>query len=385
MSRLEIIGQLRAHLTDVMPDAETMWQTQPAIRRGWLSRGQQVGNTRPVFRGHLAVDSDHAYVTLSERFAPLGYTPLLHRDGDYDVIEALRKISRSAREGRPKAMRWLPNVVLLLLTVVTTTLVGAIMEQSQALIEDPALFLQRPALILTGLPASLTIMSILGIHELGHYFVARRHGLDTTLPYFIPVPFGFGTFGAIIRIRSPWHNRKALFDVGLAGPIAGLVVALPLFFVGLMLSPHQPPIPESTPLGSPLLLSWMEDIVYGLRGIPENHEIYVNAMTFAAWYGLVVTGYNLLPVGQLDGGHVATALLGRWARVLGTIVLVALVALGALVWQGWYIWAALIFFLGRRHPDPHNTVAPLGKTRTIVGLLVFVLLALLFTPSPFPM
>jgi Zn-dependent protease len=383
-SRLERIAQLRAHLTDVMPDAETMWQTQPTVRRGWLNRRPTTQQDNLIFRGHLAIDSDQAYAALSERFVPLGYTPLLRREGDYDIVIALHHVFGAARKGQARALRWLPNVALLLITIVTTTLMGAILEQSQALLQNPMLLFQQPALILTGLPASLTIMSILGIHELGHYFVARRHGLETTLPYFIPVPFGFGTFGAIIRIRTPWHNRKALFDVGLAGPLAGLVVALPLFFVGLMLSPHQPPIPEGTPLGSPLLLSWIEDAVYALRGIPEHHEIYVNAMTFAAWFGLVVTGFNLLPVGQLDGGHVAHALLGRWGRVVGVLVMIALIVLGTIAWQGWYIWAAMIFLSGWQHPDPLNTVAPLGRKRTIAGLLLFVLLALLFTPAPLP-
>ena len=383
-SRLERIAQLRAHLADVMPDAETMWQTQPTVRRGWLNRRPTTPQDNLIFRGHLAIDSDQAYAALSERFVPLGYTPLLRHEGDYDIVIALHYVFGAARKGQAQALRWLPNVALLLITIVTTTLMGAILEQSQALLQNPMLLFQQPALILTGLPASLTIMSILGIHELGHYFVARRHGLETTLPYFIPVPFGFGTFGAIIRIRTPWHNRKALFDVGLAGPLAGLVVALPLFFVGLMLSPHQPPIPEGTPLGSPLLLRWIEDAVYALRGIPEHHEIYVNAMTFAAWFGLVVTGFNLLPVGQLDGGHVAHALLGRWGRVVGVLVMIALIVLGTIAWQGWYIWAAMIFLSGWQHPDPLNTVAPLGRTRTIAGLLVFVLLALLFTPTPLP-
>jgi Zn-dependent protease len=384
-TRLEIIGQLRAHLPDIMPDAETIWQTTPTARRhGWLYRRQQAVQSHLIFRGHLAVDSETAYTALSERFIPLGYTPLLRREGDYDVIVALHRVFGSARKGAPQVTRWLPNAVLLLITIITTTLMGAVLEQSQALVNNPMLLFQQPALVLTGLPASFTIMSILGIHELGHYFVARRHRLETTLPYFIPVPFGFGTFGAIIRIRTPWHNRKALFDVGLAGPIAGLLVALPLFFVGLMTSPHQPPIPEGTPLGSPLLLRWIEDAVYLLRGIPEHHEIYVNAMTFAAWFGLVVTGFNLLPVGQLDGGHVAHALLGRRARALGLAVMVALVILGTLAWQGWYAWAAMIFLSGWQHPDPLNTVAPLGRPRMIAGLFAFVLIALLFTPSPFP-
>jgi Zn-dependent protease len=386
-SRLETIGQLRAQLVDVMPDAETMWKVSTEPPRGWASRlARRVQPIEPplTFRGRLAVDADQAYKTLKERFATLGYTPLLRRHGDHDLIIALARVFPDGTQSKLPPARWVPNVLLLLLTIVTTTLMGAVMEQGELLVKNPMLFFQRPALILTGIPASLTIMSILGIHELGHYFMARRHGLETTLPYFIPVPFGFGTFGAIIRIRTPWQNRKALFDVGIAGPLAGLIVALPLFFLGLMISPHQLPIPEGTPLGSPLLLRWMENAVYAIRGIPEHHEIYVNAMTFAAWFGLVVTGFNLLPVGQLDGGHVAYAVLGRWARILGIVVLGTLVILGIWAWSGWYMWAAFIFLSGWQHPAPLNALAPLDRKRILLGLLAFVLIVLLFTPAPFP-
>lgn len=387
-SRLETIGQLRAQLIDMMPDAETMWRGAIEPPQGWAGRlarrTQPAEGGPPTFRGHLVVDSDQAYNLLRARFAELGFTPLFQRHGDYDLIIALPHVFPDGAQSKLPPARWIPNALLLLLTIVTTTLMGAVMEQGELLMQNPMLFFQRPALILTGIPASLTIMSILGVHELGHYFVARRHGLETTLPYFIPVPFGFGTFGAIIRIRTPWQNRKALFDVGVAGPLAGLLVALPLFFLGLMTSPHQPPIPEGTPLGSPLLLRWMENAVYAIRGIPEHHEIYVNAMTFAAWFGLVVTGFNLLPVGQLDGGHVAYAVLGRWARILGIAVLGALVILGIWAWSGWYMWAAFIFLSGWQHPAPLNALAPLGRKRGLIGLLVFALIVLLFTPAPFP-
>jgi membrane-associated protease RseP (regulator of RpoE activity) len=228
-------------------------------------------------------------------------------------------------------------------------------------------------------------MGILGVHELAHYFVARRHGLDSSLPYFIPVPFGFGTFGAIIRIRMPWQDRKALFDVGIAGPLAGFAVALPIFFFGLLNSPAMPPQPDGTPLGSPLLLQWIEQWVYLIRDIPQDYDIYVNAMTFAAWFGLVVTGFNLLPIGQLDGGHVIYSVLGRYAQAIGIIALGALFALGTFVWSGWYGWAAFIMLSGWRHPPPLNTVAPLGTRRIIVGIAVLALTVLLFTPAPFPM
>jgi len=396
LSRLEIIGQLRAQLSDIMPDAETMWSTQqspagetrepasrpdsPRARRLQLAAA---GRNPPAFRGHLSLDPAEAYALLSERFLELGYTPLFRSQQGFDYVIALPHVFKSQDGAARSPRHWVPNLILLLLTLVTTTLMGAVLEQGPLLLDNPLLLLETPRLILTGIPASLTIMSILGIHELGHYFVARRHGLETTLPYFIPVPFGFGTFGALIRIRTPWENRKALFDVGLAGPLAGLVVALPLFFIGLMLSPHQPPLPDSTTLGSPLLLQGIERIVYALRGIPPGHEIYVNAMTFAAWFGLVVTGFNLLPAGQLDGGHVAYAVLGRWGKMVAAAVMVGLVGLGLLMWRSLLFWAAFIFISGWQHPAPLNALEPLGRKRTLIGLLVFVLTALLFTPSPF--
>lgn len=386
ISRLEMVGQLRALLVDVMPDAETMWSTlgrQPGTNAPGRMARQSAMQNPLAFRGHLAVDSEEAYPLLRERFASLGYTPLLRQEGDYDVAVALPLLFESARQGA-KPARWMPNLILLLITIVTTTLMGAVMEQGELLAQNPLALFQQPLLILTGIPASLTIMSILGVHELAHYFVARRHGLATTLPYFIPVPFGFGTFGAIIRIRTPWENRRALFDVGLAGPLAGFLVALPLFFVGLLLSPARPPIPDGVPLGSPLLLKWVENLVYLIRGIPQDYEIYVNAMTFAAWFGLVVTGFNLLPVGQLDGGHVAYAVLGRWARVLGFVVLASLIPLGFLLWNGWFVWAAFIFLSGWQHPEPLNALAPLGLKRLALGIGAFALIVLLFTPAPFP-
>ena len=363
-SRLELIGQLRARLIEVLPDAETLWN--------------QRSETTTAFRGHLVVDPEQAYALLRERFAEIGYTPLLREQDGYTLVIALPHTFQA------KPTSYVVNLILLILTFLTTALMGAIMEQGERLMENPRLFFEQPWLLLTGIPASLTIMSILGVHELAHYFVARRHNLDSSLPYFIPVPFGFGTFGAIIRIRAPWENRKALFDVGIAGPLAGFIVALPLFFIGLLISPAQPPIAGAQTLGSPLLLKWLEDLVYLIRGIPSNHEIYVNAMTFAAWFGLVVTGFNLLPIGQLDGGHVAYAMLGRWAGALGLFVLFTLFVLGAVMWSGWFVWGAFILFSGWQHPAPLNTLAPLGKKRLAIGILVWALTLLLFTPNPFP-
>jgi membrane-associated protease RseP (regulator of RpoE activity) len=261
---------------------------------------------------------------------------------------------------------------------------GAIMEQGEILVQNPWAFFQEPALLLTGIPASLTIMGILGIHELAHYFAARRHGLDSSLPYFIPVPLGFGTFGAIIRMRTPWKNRNALFDVGVAGPLAGILVALPLFFLGLINSPTMAPQPDGMPLGTPLLLQWLESLVYLIKDIPRDYDIYVNSWTFAAWFGLVVSGFNLLPIGQLDGGHVAYAVLGNKTKFLSTLALVTIGMLGLLLWPGWYLWIAFTFLSGWIHPPPLNTLEPLSIERKVLGVIVFILTILMFTPSPFP-
>lgn len=362
ISRLETIGRLRACILPVLPDAETLWN--------------QSDQHSVLFRGHLSADADTAFAQLRQSLAGLGYTPILRHQDGYDVVIAIRHVFQAG------ANRWVINLVLFLLTLCTTTVMGAWMEQYEQVGDNVGRLFQQPRLLLAGLPAALTIMGILGVHELAHYFVARRYGLDTTLPFFIPVPLGFGTFGAIIRIRTPWENRKALFDVGIAGPLAGFLVALPIFVIGMFTSPIKPIPPDAAMLGSPLLLQWIENWVEALRGVPPGYDTYLNAMSFAAWFGLVVTGFNLLPVGQLDGGHVAYAVLGPWTRYLGSLVMLILLGLGLFMWNGWFVWAAFIMLSGWQHPAPLNTLAPLGRKRKLIALLALFLLILLFTPTP---
>jgi len=376
-SRLEHIARLRAQLVGVLADAETLWQR--SAPSGPLARRTRA-RSAIAFRGHLVMDPAEGFALLRERFAELGYTPALRKEGESEIVTAIPGVFA---ESTPE--RWWVNLILFLITIGTTTLVGAIMEQGQQLAQNPMLFFEQPLLILTGIPASMAIMSILGVHELGHYVAARRHGLNSSLPYFIPIPFGLvGTLGAIIRMRTPWHNRNALFDVGAAGPLSGLAIALPLFFVGLMLSPTLPPQPDGTPLGTPLLLSWIEDLVYVLRDIPPDHDIYVNSWTFAAWFGLFVSGLNLLPIGQLDGGHVAYAVLGNRMRIASTLVLVVIGILAMFFWPGWYMWIGFSFLSGWMHPPPLNAIEPLSKERRLLGIVIFCLMVLLFTPAPFP-
>jgi len=369
-SRLEAVAQLRAQLAGILADTETLWETAP----------KQSGAQVLRFRGHMITDSGEGYPLLRQRFAALGYTPIVRREGEYEVVTALPIVFASST---PK--RWWINLVLFLLTIASTTLVGAVLEQELPFDESMMRIFQDPRLLLSGIPASLTIMGILTVHEFGHYFAARKHGLDSSLPYFIPLPFGLiGTMGAIIRMRTPWEDRDALFDVGAAGPLAGIAIALPLFFIGLMVSPALPPQPGGVPLGTPLLLRWMEDLVYVLRGIPQDYDIYVNSWAFTAWFAVFVSGLNLLPIGQLDGGHVAYAVLGDRMRVLSTVVLVVLGALAIFLWSGWYMWIGFSFLSGWMHPPPLNALAPLSKTRRILGYCVFALMVLLFTPAPFP-
>ncbi|MFZ2419600.1 MAG: site-2 protease family protein, partial [Anaerolineae bacterium] len=229
-----------------------------------------------------------------------------------------------------------------------------------------------------------TLLAILGTHELGHYFVARWHKVDVTLPYFIPVPFGLGTFGAFIKMKSPVENRRALFDVAVAGPLAGLVVALPLLVIGLLTSPVRPIISGGGGLqeGNSLLYGLLKLLIYH-QWLPGNGvDVHLSSMAFAAWFGLLVTAFNLLPVGQLDGGHILYA-LGVTSRWLGYGVLAVLLVLGALAWSGWYVWAALIYFVtGLEHPAPLDEITRLDPPRRWLGAIAIVIFILLFAPIP---
>ena len=377
-SRLEVVAQLRAELIGILENVETVWHTpspHPQAKRLFGSR------TPISFRGDLIADPEEGYKQIRERFESLRYTPTMREEDGQVIVTALPVVF-----GRSIPERWWINLVLYVLSILSTMFVGALLEQEQPELADAVMALLRePRLILNGLPASLTIMGILTVHELGHYFAARKHGLNSSLPYFIPLPFGLiGTMGAVIHMRTPWQDRDALFDVGAAGPLAGIAVALPLFFIGMMLSPAEPPQAIGTELGAPLLLGWMEDLVYVLRGIPEDYVIYVNSWTFTAWFALFVSGLNLLPIGQLDGGHVAYAVLGDRMRIVTGAVVALVGVLGLILWQGWFAWIFFSLLSGWQHPPPLNALSRLSPGRQKLGIVVFALMVLLFTPSPFP-
>lgn len=328
-----------------------------------------------VARGTLRLPAADAFARLRSGL-PEGTRPQLRqgRDGSTVLLLVPGRAASSAT-ARP----WL-HWLLFALTLGTTTWAGALQQGL-----DP---LQDPAAILRGLPYSLALMAILGVHELGHYFAARRHGMDVTPPYFIPVPFALGTFGAFIQMRSQPASRSSLFDVAVAGPLAGLAVAVPALLVGLRSSELVAGSPADlaqgagTSVASSVLFALVAKLALGAE-LGLGHAVRLSPLAFAGWLGLFVTALNLLPIGQLDGGHAARAMLGDHAgRVVSTVAMWSLLLLGLFVWPGLFMWAIIVFFLAGRGAPPADDLTPLPGGRWLVGVLTFVLLVSLLLPLP---
>ncbi len=319
-------------------------------------------------KGRFLVDRDAAQSILTDRLAPHGYYPVIRGDEELTIV---RVASSPARVSIP----WV-HILLLLATLATTVFVGATHRGA-----DP---FADPSSLLLGLPFAVTLLSILGVHELGHYFTARRYRIRVTLPYFIPVPVGLGTFGAFIKMKSPVTDRRALFDVGIAGPLAGLCLAVPAVIVGLAWSQLLPETRSGQVgivLGEPLLFSLLQWVALG--PLPDGTDVLLHPVAFAGWIGLFVTALNLLPIGQLDGGHVSYAVVGTHHRKVAIVTVAILVVMGIAFWPGWLFWAALALILGLKHPPPLDDTMPLDPRRRVGGYLSLLLLLGLITPSPF--
>lgn len=333
-----------------------------------------------TFTGHYPHSGEAAYEEIRTRFEALGYTPMLRRERKHDELLAMRGVVGQATTGNP-----LINILLLVATILTTLAAGAALSGDDSFFR--ALLAGRlDALVAAGrlgAPFALTLLGILGVHEFGHYIAARLHGVAVTLPYFIPMPVGgLGTLGAFISVRSPMKSRKVLFDIGLAGPIAGFVVALPLLFVGLMLSEPVSVFARGLTLerlGSSILVDF---IVASITDLQPGQTLGVHPVLFAAWLGILITGINLLPVGQLDGGHIAYGLLGRSAHHLARGTLLLLFIAGFALSTTWLIWAFFVILGGIHHPPPLNDITGLNRPRQIAGLLTIILFFLIITPAP---
>jgi membrane-associated protease RseP (regulator of RpoE activity) len=287
---------------------------------------------------------------------------------------------------KPHHRYWL-HALLLLLTLVSTTVVGAGLAASFAEnrafdffadLEGYVRMWHDPAYLLTGLPFSLTLLSILLAHEFGHFLAARYYNVNVTLPFFIPAPSLIGTMGAFIRIRSPIFSKRVLFDIGVAGPLAGFALLVWPLAVGVSLSKVAAGTTGELVFGTPLILRLFEWIAF--PGVGAD-AILLHPVARAAWVGLLATALNLLPIGQLDGGHILYAFLGERTKILTRVFILALIPMGFFFAYSWLVWAALLFFFGMRHPaiiDP----APVGRVRAWLAILALIVFVLSFTAAP---
>jgi membrane-associated protease RseP (regulator of RpoE activity) len=280
--------------------------------------------------------------------------------------------------------------LLFALTLISTLVVGASFAASYALGQSPNIdgffamygtLLNHPRFLLAGMPFAFTLLGILLAHELGHYFACRYYGISASYPYFIPAPTLIGTLGAFIRIRSPISNRNALFDVGLAGPVVGFLFAIPALAIAIAysrvipLSQEHPSVVFGNPLALRILLALLRP------GVPPS-DLLLHPVGRAAWVGLFATSLNLLPGGQLDGGHILYATASKYHKRVTLLVALLLIPLGRMFLAGWYLWAALLLGLGFRHPPLLYQWEPLDRTRliwTAVAVLIFILT---FMPMP---
>jgi membrane-associated protease RseP (regulator of RpoE activity) len=300
-----------------------------------------------------------------------------------------------AREYRPERAPFrIPavNLVLFLLTLLTTTMAGA--DAAGAMVNFSLPLHDNLVNLTAGLSFSIPLMLILLAHEMGHYGFARRYGVDTSLPYFIPAPmpslFFIGTFGAFIRMRAPARTRRAMFDIGAAGPWAGFIVAIVAIVIGLHLSTVSP-LDNSAgglQLGNSLIFWSISRVILGVN--PNNVNVELHPIAFAGWLGLFITTLNLLPIGQLDGGHVIYSLLGgRWHRLVSRLfaagcLLMVIVpwAMHQPFWYGWGLWFVLVLFLGLGHPSTLDTDTPLAGARRLTAWATVLLFILTFSPVP---
>ena len=315
---------------------------------------------------------------LRQRLGERGFIPLLRYEGGEHRIYIIQKPKR-----RQKPL-W-TNLTLLIATVITTILTGSLLHIGASdlwSVSNVALVFAPENLLYGAVFFSLPLMSILLIHEMGHYFISKRHGIATSLPYFLPIPpilpgFNIGTFGALISSSDPMPNKKALFDVGISGPLAGFLVAIPVTIIGIVTS-ELVEISEVTSgepiLGTSLLFLLLVDV---LRVIPEGFTINLNAIAFAGWIGLLITSINLLPAGQLDGGHIFRAVLGEKQKYAGWI------AVFIMIFTGWTFFAIIIVFvMGMMHPPPLNDDSALDIKRKLLFFVALAILLLCFIPFP---
>ncbi len=299
-----------------------------------------------------------------------------------------------AIETYPTRKEWAVSILLFLLTLLSTTFAGLIYAGGDSSVLATALFaVSRPSILLYGLPFSITFLTILLAHELGHFFACRYYGIRCTPPYFIPIPISIaGTLGAFIRIKSHFQHKRALFDVGVAGPLAGFAFVVPALVIGIAHSRLIPKgsLPGGINFGEPLIFRWVGELVIGYS--PARQDMLAHPIAMAAWFGLLATCLNLFPIWQLDGGHIAYAMLGRnTQRSMSIAASAILIAISFIGWPipSYLVFGLLLFGFGLRfrfyHPPTLADEEGIGAGRTAIGVLAMIILILSFTPVPISM
>lgn len=384
-----LVNEIRQMVADVLViEKETLPEHEPSPNG--LPPALLDNRLVATFEGRLLLDSETAYDRLDGQFAPSNHFPIFRkadaRRGETGGPHVVQVVSGRIN---PKPRPWWPNLLLFLATLVSVLIVGTDLAINEIARVSPLLALRLSNQFFLelwrGLPYAGAILLILGAHELGHYFAARRHKLAVTLPYFIPLPFIslFGTMGAFIQLRQPMRNRKMLLDVGAAGPLTGLLFAIPILFIGLSQAPLQPIAPGGLYEGDSLLYAAAKTIVYG-RFVPDGRVdvcINCNQLAWAGWTGLLVTALNLIPIGQLDGGHVLYSLIGDHARKLYFPLLAVMIGLVFLT-DVWLFWVLLLLIFGRMYATPLDSITPLDNRRRFIAVLALVVFVAIFVPAP---
>jgi membrane-associated protease RseP (regulator of RpoE activity) len=341
-------------------------------------QGSRSDHESVEFEGRLRTGPEETASALERLFPRNKLTLLEGQNGTARIVLTSRGTEEVSRD-QPK---WWLQIALFLLTILTTTWVGA-SSMGVDLVREPSRFS-------VGLPFSLGLLAILSAHEFGHYFAARRNGMTVTLPYFIPVPVSLGTFGAFIGLKSRAPNQKALFDVAVAGPLAGLIVAVPVLLLGLQNSlilnaSARVDFFRSIGLdvGSSIMLATLSKLALG-GALLEGHRVILDPLALAGWFGMIITALNLLPIGQLDGGYIAHAVLGaKRANAVSIVGLIAVFLLAFFVSSDLLMWAFVIFFVGSaRDILPADGLTRVGPGRTALGYLALALLLLILVPVP---
>ncbi|QYK51463.1 MAG: site-2 protease family protein [Anaerolineales bacterium] len=358
------------------------------------------------YTGKLRIPSERAHRELSAALKAQKLNVFLREEQGQHEIVLVRA------PARPKRSNPWGNLAVFLLTVASVVFTGALYELGDS---TPASLNEWLSILPSGLPYAAALLSILLAHEFGHYLAARYHGTEVTLPYFLPLPAPFspfGTLGAFIQLKEQPRNKKVLFDIGIAGPLAGLAVAIPVLLIGLRLS-ELDQLPAFIPAGDAISLEgnsilyllskylvfgqWLpapdtygglHPVLYWLRYIFTGQptplggaDVFLHPVAWAGWAGLLVTSLNLVPAGQLDGGHILYALLGKRVRALWPFIVAGLAALG-FVYSGWWIWVFLILFMGRTNAVPQDEITPLDTGRKLLALFGILVILLVFTPIP---